>query len=206
MKEVTIQLFEFDELEEKIQDEIVEKSNDINVYSDWYECVYEMWKGKPAQIGFEDVEIQFSGFWSQGDGASFTGSISWDRNVEFIRALKLDAPEIKRLIWYIQHGKTDISIYVVRTSHHYAHARTVEARVDIDGVYSENLDLDERVEKAVKLLRDEFADWLYQTCQEIYHDLEKEYEYLTSREAIVETIKVNEHLFTAQGVPEWRFR
>jgi hypothetical protein len=42
---------------------------------DWWEYVYDLWKKALDQIGFENAEIAFSGFWSQGDGASFTASV-----------------------------------------------------------------------------------------------------------------------------------
>jgi len=38
----------------------------------WSETTLEEWKEALEQMGFSDVEIDFSGFWSQGDGASFT--------------------------------------------------------------------------------------------------------------------------------------
>lgn len=39
---------------------------------DWWEDVYKTWTDALEQIGFINPEIAFSGFWSQGDGASFT--------------------------------------------------------------------------------------------------------------------------------------
>ena len=45
------------------------------LYGDWYDYVYELWKTALAQIGFGEVDISFSGFSSQGDGASFTAPL-----------------------------------------------------------------------------------------------------------------------------------
>ena len=39
-----------------------------NTLDDWWEYVSEMWQQALAQAGFENAEISFSGFWSQGDG------------------------------------------------------------------------------------------------------------------------------------------
>jgi len=39
---------------------------------DWWDHTYDTWKSALAQIGFDNADISFSGFWSQGDGASFT--------------------------------------------------------------------------------------------------------------------------------------
>lgn len=38
----------------------------------WYEHIYEEWQAELESMGFESPEINFSGFSSQGDGASFT--------------------------------------------------------------------------------------------------------------------------------------
>lgn len=43
---------------------------------DWWEYIFELWKKALDQIGFENAAIAFSGFWSQGDGASFTASVN----------------------------------------------------------------------------------------------------------------------------------
>ena len=42
---------------------------------DWWEYVFDLWKKALDQIGFENAKITFSGFWSQGDGASFTANV-----------------------------------------------------------------------------------------------------------------------------------
>ena len=51
---------------------------------DWYEDVLNFWEQALAQIGFENSDIAFRGFWSQGDGASFSASVDVDRLVEFL--------------------------------------------------------------------------------------------------------------------------
>ena len=79
MREVTIPsktltIYSFNELPEDVQASTIEKNRDTNVFSgsNWYESVLDWWKEKLEIIGFEDADIRFSGFWSQGDGASFT--------------------------------------------------------------------------------------------------------------------------------------
>jgi hypothetical protein len=39
---------------------------------DWHDCLLEDIKEELETLGFTDAEISYSGFWSQGDGASFT--------------------------------------------------------------------------------------------------------------------------------------
>jgi hypothetical protein len=42
---------------------------------DWYEEIYARAKEDGPERGFNIDEIQFSGFHSQGDGASWTGTL-----------------------------------------------------------------------------------------------------------------------------------
>ena len=55
------------------------------------------------------------------------------------------------------------------------------------------------LDKAIR----EFERWLegfrIDLCQEIYNSLQKEYESLTTDEAIIETIKCNDYEFTENG-------
>lgn len=53
-------------------------------FPDWYEHVIDMWKQALDQVGFENAEIQFSGFGSQGDGASFTADVDLYKLVHFL--------------------------------------------------------------------------------------------------------------------------
>lgn len=46
----------------------------VNTDHDWWNCTVDTYKQALAEIGFNDADITFSGFYSQGDGASFTGS------------------------------------------------------------------------------------------------------------------------------------
>lgn len=59
----------FRDLDEYRKWEIVDS---ITTLSSWYEHIIESQVNVLLEHGFEDAEIQFSGFYSQGDGASFT--------------------------------------------------------------------------------------------------------------------------------------
>ena len=63
----------FNELNEKQQEKILDKLQDINVdHESWYEHIYEYYESKLKKLGFYDIKFQWSGFSSQGDGASFS--------------------------------------------------------------------------------------------------------------------------------------
>src|SRR5258708_6719855 len=64
----------------KAKDWLIEGQTD----HDWWRYLHELWKKALDQIGFEHAEIAFSGFWSQGDGASFTASVNVTRLATFV--------------------------------------------------------------------------------------------------------------------------
>lgn len=49
----------------------------------WYEDTYNQFTEEMENLGFSDIKISFSGFYSQGDGASFVGTLDFE---EFFRA------------------------------------------------------------------------------------------------------------------------
>src|SRR6478609_10964036 len=80
MKTVTVELYEYKELDDKAKERA----------RNWYRSAFEgddTWSRGPLEtakeylelFGFADVKIFYSGFWSQGDGASFTGQ--WTRTM-----------------------------------------------------------------------------------------------------------------------------
>jgi hypothetical protein len=63
----------FSELTEKQKEKVLCKNYDINVDGDyWYEHLKDEFETKLKKLGFYKIQIQFSGFSSQGDGASFS--------------------------------------------------------------------------------------------------------------------------------------
>lgn len=41
----------------------------------WYDYTFEEWGKALASVGFDNAEINFTGFWCQGDGACFTARV-----------------------------------------------------------------------------------------------------------------------------------
>lgn len=72
----TIRLYEFEELGESIQDSII--SSYIQDLPGWWsDDTEERIRNEAKAIGIEDFDFIWSGFWSQGDGLSFTGSLEF---------------------------------------------------------------------------------------------------------------------------------
>lgn len=174
-------ILKFDELDENQKSKVIENMRDINTDYDWYEHVYDDAKTILGMLGFSNIEITYSGFWSQGDGASFTASFDVPRTKKELKERQAKvreyAPNIKLGLFsdmrFDKDEKDAGTLEVFRICPHYAHYNTIS---------SDNNDLKE-------FARD-FSKW-------IYKKLESEYEYLTSNECITETIECNEYEFYA---------
>ena len=184
-----------------IPSEVMERYRDINVDHDWWDCTYDYWKSRLERMGVEGTDINFSGFWSQGDGASFTGYVSSARIKRFMRihGLRDRYRQIYTLADHIQ-----IWIEVRRSSHHYAHEHTVSIEADSDCPHNWiNADTEDVRDAIVLELYDnamlhwgdfntDCAEIMREYMHRIYHDLEEEYDHLTSDEAVAEAIEANE--------------
>jgi hypothetical protein len=78
-------------LSKERQSKLLEECRDVNVEYDWWDGLFEDFVEQLTEIGItvdthevklmngktrQDPNIYFSGFWSQGDGACFAGSVS----------------------------------------------------------------------------------------------------------------------------------
>lgn len=78
--------------------------------SDWYDDIYELWEKALDEIGFEDAKIAFTGFWSQGDGASFTAGVDLEKMAKYLATeiegkdhISLDANGKETFAAYLTH-------------------------------------------------------------------------------------------------------
>jgi hypothetical protein len=75
MRTIRTKVFKFNELSETAKDRAISKLSDINTDHNWYEYTLENMSNMLSENGFNNAEICFSGFSSQGDGASFDAEI-----------------------------------------------------------------------------------------------------------------------------------
>jgi hypothetical protein len=217
-KIIQTEVFTYAELDERGDQAAIDKAaewlRECAVSYDWWDSVYEIWQSALEQIGFIEPKINFSGFWSQGDGASFTARINVEKLATFLAA----PPSASKTIasqpldfrpWivfkcngvpaYSQYRKlvtlaNYIGAEVRRTSHRYSHKRTCDTYVDLSGSASKP-----RVEKLLLAFREDVEALRLMLCDAIYSDLEEEYNSLTGEESISDLAEVNEYTFTAQG-------
>lgn len=176
---------------ENLKQKILEKNWDINIsFDDWYNYIIDEWTEKLEQLGFIKPSIYFTGFYSQGDGASFTADI--DIKLAAQKSGLFTDREINLLytLWY--YGLIGASI--IRTTHRYYHENTTVLEY-----YGELQTNWKYIEKVVNKLWKYLESTRYNLSKEIFKDLENEYNYLISDVAILETIQANDYEFYEDG-------
>jgi hypothetical protein len=181
---------------------LIEQYRDCNVDCyDWWEGIYEMFASDMSGKGIYVSDMRFSGFWSQGDGASFTGRV--DDISLFLKEhdLTQSYPWMTKLISL--GGGFDLRIQ--RTSHHYVHENTVSASLEDTDMFNNVLNVgDDGLREHIVAHWDTLLDSEYTSietdvtaiirdyCQDLYRMLEEEHEHLTSDESVWEAIESNE--------------
>lgn len=204
---------------------------------DWWDSVFETAVEDGAERGFminaskcaypqrgtsTEYCIYFSGFWAQGDGASWVGHVDIPKWIEWMRAQRqreLDCGPCRpgngtpftdeQLLWIDEGYLVDWlePRMHIRGGTRYSHSGTMQLSDEDKWVSSYDEEVPEGVfagmhcdafveafeqivgaalfEEALKAAR-EFAD-------EIYRNLEEEYEYLTSEEAFKQAVADEEY-------------
>lgn len=187
MRTEQINVFTFDELSESAKQKAIERFRDVQY--NWWESVYEWLKDTYPQ--YEDCQINFSGFSSQGDGASFTFRLDSAYFEKWVETLNI--PEWKKAI--LVHYTPQF--YGKRNSSRYSHKYSVTIEFESEDHNYENIDKfkNEMYVDFLELLRSDY----YFHCDQLYRTLENEYDYLTSDECIIESIEANGYEFLENG-------
>lgn len=186
--------------------ELIDKHREINVDGDWwYEGVYEWFEeqchergvnilstqrtGSNGKARFEK-DITWSGFWSQGDGAAFSGNVvnlekalgDFYSDYPILRKYVDELNGFFRFTWRVGRGNNiiinDLEIEPINLY--------LDDDHPFEDVWKEQLDEElERLEPVLTDLAEELCDLLYKALRD-------EYEALTSDEAVWEAIVANE--------------
>ena len=172
MKTIEIQLFKFDELSDKAKEKAIEENYNWNVLYDWYDNVYEDAKNVGIKIDAFDID--------RGNSCQ----------IEF------------------RYDETDICQKIIMEYGENCETRKIATKFlsDYDELvkkYSNGIKTDIVAEDN----EEDFDNEIIELETELHHELSeeylsilrKEYEYLTSEEAIAETLEANEIEFTING-------
>jgi hypothetical protein len=215
--------YSFDELPKEAKEKAIEKNRDINIeYTEWYEPIIDNFEYAMEKLGLTDVEVEFTGFYSQGDGASFTARVE-NEELFLKRALDINAStefldmgenedtskeddELRQLmgdlrnIGYDTREKLkpeDLYMEIFRISSRYSHENTIEASVKMEELDVEDDDRDWN--KFQDEMESMITDWAREESKELYQRLEEYYEGLQSDEEVAKTLIANDYEFNEEG-------
>ncbi len=233
-KEITKLVYTFGELieaakdpESEVTERAVEKAREKlqsdATSHDWWEFIYEEWTNILDKIGFENADISFSGFWSQGDGASFKSDVDVVKLATFLATpvepgtydeenplpyavLKMEGkrtnPKYSRLAMIADR----LECTVKRNESRYSHYNTCDFEGDFQDTGETGPGPDykwtSKQPLLVALANSFFEDaeaLRVDLCHAIYEALEEEYEYRTDDAQLIEDSEDNEIIFDAHG-------
>lgn len=192
-EQVQITLFTFDELSEESQQRVIEPFREAFEpdYDIIYEDFIERMKEKYGAL-IKTEEITWSGFWSQGDGASFI--CDFDTEV-LLPTLKEELNEEQ--VALLEELDADIDCASIRTGYQYSHENTVRGKVSIyygDAYYDRMVQINE----IHHIIEDKLTEIIREESRNLYRQLEDFYDEEMEEEHIKEKIK--------QFYPDCRFR
>mgnify|MGYP003638908235 CR=1 FL=1 len=188
-KQTTV--YTFDELSETAKQKAMEDYVSHFDFEMDEECILEYVVECNPHI--QDMDISYSGFWSQGDGASFTGQLESDWVIQFLKEHFNNSQDITLSLirW--------ISISFERNSSRYSHENTCSTELSDDVEWATHIEesetlkdsFNERVSEFVEVIEEYRRD----LCTDIYDRLYQAYEHATDEETISEHFAENWTLY-----------
>ena len=180
-------------------------------YDDWYADIYDTTRRELLDKGIDidDVPrsascgIRFTGFHSQGDGASFTGWVNLKEFLEAHKDILMQVPELYHMLGTVgQEPLVEIECSLTRVSSRYYHEKTVKFMWDIAWV-DDSLDWVEgepnTVGDLMNLVEVDIENTCRQYMKDVYAKLREEYDYLLSEQCLID----NDLRYTADGEEVW---
>jgi hypothetical protein len=207
--------FKFNELEQSAKDHAIQKYAAPD--HDWWDSTFDNYKHDQELIGqgFVIRKINFSGFWSQGDGACWQGSVQIPEYLtHFCTA---DDQQVLReaLLALVYNGDMAASV-TIKADGHYSHEHTMKSEeptlynsfgdneyisLTHKGVFAgaRVADLIVLVEPHLTALSDHILEEARNIARRIYKDLESEYDGFFEEESFSEHADCNDWKFDEDG-------
>ena len=192
----TLNTYSFNELSDEAKQVAFYNNSGFNVdHWDWYDYTKDDSHTILELIGLYNINSNFCGFYSQGDGASFSANYRYKKGC--LKAVKQHAPNdvtLHNIVkGIISHQKSNGYLLSCEVSQrgNYCHSNTMRFNwyKNDDSCFDWKNDF---VEDELEQLFKNLADWYYSR-------LKSEYEYLTSFDAVAEMLKANEIQFLENG-------
>jgi len=169
MREVTTTVYQFNELSDDAKQKAIEKFYDINVDCSWWDSVYDDANTVGLKITSFDIDRASYVKATFTDDACFTAHKILENHGEMCETYKTAQAFL---------AERDEAVNT--------------APKDENGDFEDEYELDQKLD-------DIENDFLSNICEDYRIILTKEYEYLTSEDAIIETITINEYDFGING-------
>jgi hypothetical protein len=183
-------VFKFDELSPSAQEKALQDQRQFeSEVWDANDYLISDFKEDIEKYGVSGVDVSYSGFYSQGDGASFTGLVDLRKYLKETGQEK----DYAKLIKAFDEDLADDHVHIVRLSNQYSHENTIAS----DGVnyHGTNNEVQQEADK----LADNLTFFAREKSKNIYKTLRDDYEYCMGDENLKENIKANEYEFTEDG-------
>ena len=224
MRTIETQVYTFDELSDSAKQKALDADRDRDVDHNWWEWTYEDFISQVALKGYavQAKDIHFTGFWCQGDGACFAGSVrkTSEETLALLPcdlAAKIKLHHAKCRLFNIDPIDLELTARLIHGNSNYCHSNTME--VVETAIEDENWGrcnmapcdcspnwpgvCDERGELIHELGLVNFDHILREEAKgladELYKSLKQEHEYLTSDEHVAEYFRGEGTEFTEDG-------
>lgn len=195
MRIIETKVYTFAELSPKAQEKAIQNARECLEFSDYSSYIIDDAKAIAILMGWNISEVRYSGFYSQGDGASFEGVMHYKDNC--LNSVQAYAPtdtvlhEIAKR-WHAlqQSNEFDLSVNV-RRSGRYSHEYCTEFDC-FDSRTQDGYVESTATEDEIKEMARDFMRWIYKQLQD-------EYDFQTSDSTIAEILINNDCEFTADG-------
>ena len=199
-----IKVYSFDELpsEEAREKACQQVGDNMTDRACWWSDVFDLFVERCKDYGMTiDVEnIKFSGFGSQGDGASFTcDDIKMEKLLQSL-GIKMSDELKEKVVTYIY------DVNIVRTSYRAYHEQSVTIEVFIyeDALAEEEEETIEYIHNIADIIEFKAEKLKNDLCRQLYSVLRQEYAYFYSEEYVSDLAYANKMLFLSDGlVYDW---
>ena len=162
----SVTLYKFSELSESVQNNLIRDFEAPDCWDEW--IISDIYLEAKA-LGIEDFDFQYTGFGSQGDGCSFTGTLTQEL-AESIYKKHLNRDGFS--------NSDGFEVVFSRKSYpHYVHEKMVYAQI-------KPLDEDTYDYESTNIIESVYNAWKDDICHEWYQRLGTHYNYLIDSENI----------------------
>ena len=189
-------IYEFHELDITTQRKVIDGFIADGIFDEDCDYLEDEYVDRLSSFGIDDVKLEYSVGFCQGDYASFNGNIGWDDSVTFLKSFDDLDGEIDEICKLIDSEK--INLWGEICNNRYSMELELEYEIDVDDEDEFRI-LDDMVYKFIEKYKYRILEGLYGIANEFYDKCRDEYLYQISDRYIIDMIESNEYRFFEDG-------